>query len=557
MIRIRTIYIVFILVYISIIARLFYWQVISGENLKAQAAIQYEKVILLPASRGSILASGGNPLVVNQPAYLLYALPNEIRDKIHFLDALSSVLPIDRDALNTALDTPGRMWISIAKKIDINKKNEVLNLKLTGLGYEKESKRYYSEASMAAHLLGFVGQDADGSDKGYFGLEGYYDRILRGKNGKQELESDPNGRRILLDDNVRLEPENGRTLELWLDKTIQLTVERHLKEGIAKYGAREGSVVVMDPQSGGILAMASYPSYDPQQYSMYAEEYFKNPVVAGSYEPGSTYKVLIMAKAIEEDVVDPGTLLNEDGPVSIAGYSIQTWNNEYHGSITATQVLTYSSNVGMVRIGEKVGKDKLLDVTSQLGFGNLTDIDLQDEESPELRDLQQWRDIDVATLTFGQGIAVTPIQMVRAVATLANGGWLLEPKVVKRIIDENGNAVDVKSKRLRQVFKPATARLLTEMMVSAVDNGEAKWAKPKGYRIAGKTGTAQIPVEGHYDEKKTIASFVGFAPAESPRFVILVTLREPTSSPWGSETAAPLFFSIARDLFLYLAIPQS
>lgn len=222
-----------------------------------------------------------------------------------------------------------------------------------------------------------------------------------------------------------------------------------------------------------------------------------------------------------------------------------------------TQVLQYSSNVGMVFVGNKLGRDKVFQYIKSFGFGELTGIDLQDEASPPLRDRSEWGDIDFATATFGQGIAVTPLQMVRAVSAIANGGWIMEPKVVRAIGQENGKTVGLKSEKNRRIIRDSTAQLLTEMMVSAVENGEAKWAKPKGYRIAGKTGTAQIPVAGHYDEKKTIASFVGFAPADDPRFVMLVTLREPSSSPWGSETAAPLFFSIAKDLFLYFGIPSS
>ena len=220
-----------------------------------------------------------------------------------------------------------------------------------------------------------------------------------------------------------------------------------------------------------------------------------------------------------------------------------------------TKVLERSSNVGMVYVGRKLGKEKLIGFMKQFGLGAPTGIDLEEETSPELRPERAWSEIDLATASFGQGIAVTPIQMIRAVGALANNGALMEPHVVASIVDERGKAVDIKPKKVRQVISPSTARIITEMMVAAVDNGEAKWAKPKGYRIAGKTGTAQIPVAGHYDEDKTIASFVGFAPADNPRFVMLVTLREPSSSPWGSETAAPLFFTISRDLFTYWGIP--
>jgi len=248
-------------------------------------------------------------------------------------------------------------------------------------------------------------------------------------------------------------------------------------------------------------------------------------------------------------------VIDEKGPVQVDEYTIRTWNNEYRGSISMTDVLRFSSNVGMVYIANKLGKDTLLRYIRNFGFGDITGVDLEEEQSSELRIDRDWSDIDLATASFGQGIAVTPLQMVRAVGALANDGWLMEPHVVKEMIDSKGKRIDIKPKKIRQVVNAATAKIITEMMVTAVDKGEAQWAKPKGYRVAGKTGTAQIPVAGHYDEKKTIASFVGFAPADNPRFVMLVTLREPTSSPWGSETAAPLFLNISRDLFQYYGIP--
>jgi len=408
---------------------------------------------------------------------------------------------------------------------------------------------------MAAHLLGFVGSDVNGADVGYFGLEGYYDRQLRGIDGSMRLEKDAHGAPILIGSEERLPPEDGRTLTLHIDKVAQQLVERRLKEGITRYGAKEGSVVVMEPETGGIIAMASFPNYDPRNYSQFDKSLYKNPIVGSSYEPGSTFKALIMAAAINEKLITPDTIMDESGPVQIGPYVIRTWNNEYNGKISMTEVLEHSSNVGMVFVAQQLGREKLLAAIRKFGFGKLTNIDLEDEASPELRPDKEWAVVDEYTASFGQGIAVTPIQMVRALAALANGGKMMEPHVVKEIKDAKGKVTTVQPKVVSQVISPETARIVTEMMVAAVDNGEAKWAKPKGYRVAGKTGTAQIPVAGHYDATKTIASFVGFAPADKPRFVMLVTLREPSSSPWGSETAAPLFFTIARDLFTYWGIP--
>ena len=464
---------------------------------------------------------------------------------------------MDGKDIVSILSQPDRVWVPLAHKVESARVTQLKDLKLNGLGFEKESKRMYPESSMAAHIVGFVGSDENGKDRGYFGVEGYYGRELGGKDGMLQLEKDVRGAPILVGDTRRIEPEDGRNLVLWLDRSIQRIIEHRLLAGIAKYGAKEGSIVVMDPKTGGILGMAAFPSYDPANFGEFPKEVYKNPIVASTFEPGSTFKVLVMAMGLDRNVVKSTTMAEETGAVRVGEYFIRTWDEKYRGIISMTDVLVHSSNVGMVFVQNKLGKEGMLQAIHKFGFGEPTGIDLQEEVPASIRDDSDWKDIDLATASFGQGIAVTPIQMIRAVGAIANGGQLVEPRIVKEIRDGSGRVVPIVSKKTRSAISPATARIMTEMMIAAVDRGEAQWAKPKGYRIAGKTGTAQIPVAGHYDNKKTIASFIGFAPADDPKFIILVTLREPTSSPWGSETAAPLFFGIARDLFAYYGIaPQ-
>ncbi|MBI4066314.1 penicillin-binding protein 2 [Candidatus Gottesmanbacteria bacterium] len=554
MVRIWIVFSVILVLYALLVARLFYWQVIRSSALRLEAASQYYLTFTLPAQRGSILASDGKPLVLNQSAYLAFAEPRKVSNISSFAQSVSSVLELDAKEVQASLSESGRVWVPLAHKVEAARMRALKDLKLTGLGFEKEPKRMYPESSMAAHLVGFVGSDENGKDKGYFGIEGYYDRELGGKDGMLQLEKDVRGQPMLVGETRRIEPEDARSLVLWLDRTVQRSVERRLSEGVAKYGAKEGSVVVMDPKTGGILAMGATPSYDPGSFGEFPKEVYKNPLVAGTYEPGSTFKVFVMAVGIDRNAVTPTTMAEESGPVRLGEYFIRTWDDKYRGTISMTDVLVHSSNVGMVFVQKKIGKEGMLKVMHGFGFGEPTGIDLQEEESAGVRDDDEWKEIDLATASFGQGIAVTPIQMVRAVAAIANGGELVQPRVVKEIRDGSGRVVSIKQKRSGSVISPASARIMTEMMIAAVDRGEAKWAKPKGYRIAGKTGTAQIPVAGHYDSEKTIASFVGFAPADDPKFVMLVTLREPTSSPWGSETAAPLFFTIAKDLFSYYGI---
>jgi cell division protein FtsI/penicillin-binding protein 2 len=552
--RIWIVFLFFILFYSAIFSRLFYWQIWSSGRLKNQAISQHFFRFSLPPKRGTILSSDGYPFIMNQQAYLVYAEPKNISDVDGFSTRIGDILSIPSASLSSQLRIPGRLWVPIQHKVDSELADRLKLLKEKGIGFESEPKRYYPEASMAAHILGFVGLDQNGLDRGYFGLEGFYDRELRGKEGSLQIEKDVQGNPILIGQTFRVDPQDGRNLILWVDRTVQSIVEKRLNEGIQKYGAKEGSIVVMDPKTGGILAMASFPSYDPREYALSEKERYINPIVGSTYEPGSTFKVLIMAAGINAGVITPNTTMEETGPVEVSGYQIRTWNNQYNGLVSMTDVLIHSSNVGMVFIGNKLGKEKLLSAIKSFGFGKITNIDLEDESAPEMREDTEWREIDLATASFGQGIAVTPLQMVRAVSVIANGGSLMEPRVVKAIKDANGKTVTIPPKKIQQVISKKTAQEVTEMMVVAVDKGEAKFAKPQGYRIAGKTGTAQIPVEGHYDDKKTIASFVGFGPADNPKFVMLVTLREPSSSQWGSETAAPLFFSIAKDLFVYYGI---
>ncbi|MEK7060681.1 MAG: penicillin-binding protein 2 [Patescibacteria group bacterium] len=556
--RASIVFIAIIIGFISVVLKLFYWQVVASDRLKTEASLQHFIEFSLPAIRGNIVDRDDNQIVVNKPAYLVFAEPRLIPDPHEFSKVIAPIIGLTDSEVFEKVSDPTSIWAPLIHRADGEMVKMLKALNLSSLGFEKEPLRLYPEASTASQMLGFVGSDVNGVDHGYFGLEGYYDRQLRGVTGKLRLEKDAQGVPILIGDQQRVEPENGRTLVLWSEKAVQEIVERRLKEGMEKYGAKEGSVVLMDPKTGGVLAMASYPNYDPTNFQSFPKEYYKNPIVASSFEPGSTFKSLVMAAALDHKLITPQTMMDETGPVQIGPYFIRTWNNEYHGPILMTQVLEYSSNVGMVFVAKKLGHDKFLSAIKRFGFGEPTHIDLEDESSPTLRDDDAWAEVDELTASFGQGIAVTPIQMVAAVAALANGGKLMEPHVVKEIRDDNGRVIPVKSKVVRQVISEEAARIIGEMMVEAVDNGEAKWAKPKGYRIAGKTGTAQIPVAGHYDETKTIASFVGFAPVDNPKFVMLVTLREPQSSQWGSETAAPLFFAISRELFTYYGIgPQN
>lgn len=565
--RIYWVKVFFILFFAALVIRLFYWQIIKAPYLQSLAEDQHFTESQVEALRGNIYFSDHSILASSNPSFILFAQPKVIpRDKKLEISYILSKTLMQKErgeeVENLAKEILSKLsqelyWVRIEKNISPGQKKSIEQLVLEGLGFEEGSTRFYPEGSSSAHILGFAGSDSKGAGKGYFGLEGYYDGELKGAPGFIRHEKDALGLPILIGNFFTNEARNGKDLILNLDRSVQYIVEESLKKGIEKYGAKSATAVVMDPKTGGILALASFPGYDPLKYFDFPKEYYKNPSVADQYEPGSTFKVLVMAAAINEDLVKQDTICDIcSGPISLGGFTIRTWNNKYYPDASMRDVIVHSDNTGMVFVGKKLGLDKFYEYLNNFGFGKPTNIDLQDESAPDLRPKNEWREIDLATASFGQGIAVTPIQMVAAVASIANGGNLMEPHVVKEIRDGNGS-FEIKPKILRQVIKVTTAQEVKELMVAAVDEGEAKFAKPKGFKIAGKTGTAQIPVAGHYDPSKTIASFVGFAPADNPKFVMLVRYDQPSSSPYGSETAAPTFFEIAKELFNYYKIAPS
>ena len=560
--RIFWIKLFFSIFFFCILVRLFYWQVVRADFLQAQAEGQHFTNTKVQASRGNIQFSDGFILASSSPSFSLFAQPKLIpKDKIvetsYFL---AKVLAEDKEQVGSlAKDFINKLsqdlyWVSLKKNISYEYKKIIDDLNLSGIGFDTSSNRFYPEGSSSAHILGFVGSDSKGDNKGYFGIEGYYDGELKGLSGSIRHEKDAVGLPILIGNFLQSDAKNGKDLITNIDRSVQLILENALKTGQEKYGAKKASGIIMDPKTGAILALASFPNYDPDKYFNFPKEFYKNPIVADQYEPGSTFKVLVMAAALNEDLIRPDSKCDICfGPVSIGGFSIRTWNNQYRPDSSMTDVIIHSDNIGMVFVSKKLGIDKFYEYLESFGFGSSTDIDVEDESSPDIRPKKDWGEIDLATASFGQGIAVTPIQMVRAVAVIANGGVLVEPHIVKKIQDSK-STYEIKPKIIKQIIKSSAADMVKEMMVSAVNEGEAKFTRIKGFKIAGKTGTAQIPVAGHYDANKTIASFVGFAPADDPKFVMLIRYDEPSSSIFGAETAAPTFFEISRQLFNYYKI---
>ena len=574
--------ILFIVLAAALVGRLLYWQVVKHDSLVAKASEQHEITTIIEATRGKIFSSDGSLLVGNEPAFLLFANLNEFKESYFETDGIEkiakeiaeallpeilqnqkypkklsefekeSIFDEEEKRIIKKLKSENLVWVPLAKKISETTKNVIQKLEIKGLGFEELSKRYYPEGNLASQLLGFVGKNEDGLDTGYFGLEGYYNDQLSGKPGRLIQELDASGNPILTNDQDGSFPTDGFDLTTTIDRNVQYVVEEVLEEGVKKYGAKSGSVVILDPKTGGILSMANYPSYEPNRWQAFEEEDFQNQSISQVYEPGSTFKLVTVSSALDAQVVKPDTICPCKGPIKVSGYEIQTWNNKYNPNSSVVEILQHSDNVGAGFIGEKLGKDKFLEYINKFNLGSTLGTDLQGEEAGIIKERRNWSDVDLITASFGQGLSVTALQMTSALGVIANDGKLMKPYLVKKITT-NDTEIEIKPEEIRRVLSTDTAKVMKELLLSAVEGGEAKNLIPKGYRVAGKTGTAQVAVAGSYDPSKAVASFVGFGPVENPKFVAIVKYVNPTPI-YGAETAEPTFFEIVKKLYPYWGI---
>ncbi len=537
--------------FVLLAGRLIYWQIFKNAEMGKLAVSQYGQKSVISARRGSILYSDGYPMAIDVDSFVAFVEPQHLRlpheKELAFgslFSASDSALPNLLQAKNSKLS-----WIRLASNIDTETKQRIEELNISGIGFDKESARSYPSGTSSAYLTGFLGRDAQGEKQGYFGLEGFYNRKLSGRPGISRQDIDALGNPIVIGYQKTITSQPGADVHTSIDRTVQYLLTKHLEEGLAKYQAKSGTIAIIETETGQILGMASVPSYDPLHYPETDPILYRNPIVSEGYEPGSTFKTIVMAAALDAKVISPDTNCELcSGPVTISGETVKNYNDKYYPNSSMTDVILHSDNVGMVYVGRKLGRNRLLDYLRGFGFGKLSGIDIQEEDTPSMKKNEDWYDIDWATASFGQGIAVTRIQMLAAVNTIANGGRYVPPRV----------ALSDKPPSSKRIISPSAAATMTSIMQNGVEKGEVRYHRVPGYSVAGKTGTAQVPIAGHYDKDKVIASFVGFAPADKPKFTMLVTLLEPKTSPWGSTTAAPLWFAVARDLFRYFKIaPQA
>jgi cell division protein FtsI/penicillin-binding protein 2 len=427
----------------------------------------------------------------------------------------------------------------------------ILKWDITGVQVEPRARRVYPEGTLAAHVLGFVNDN----DKGFYGVEGYYDAMLRGVSGLRQGERDPFGYSIPIGPGQYVPPRNGKKLTLTIDRTAQYIVEKELADAVVRYQAENGTVVVLDPKTGAILAMASWPTYDPNQFTEVDSKTFADPAISEQYEPGSVFKIITMAAGLDAGVITPDTTIYDGGVIEVGGRTIYDWDRQPHGTVNMTTVLAKSLNVGASEVAVMLGKERFYTYVRRFGFGRITEADLDSEGPGTLKTPgdPDWHESDLGTNSFGQGVAVTPLQMAIAVAAIANDGLLMKPYVVQQIT-EGERTLRVQPAVVRRAVLAQTAHTLTEMLAVAVEQ-EAELAQVPGYRVAGKTGTAQIPVPGGYHPTLTVASFAGYLPADDPAFVILVVINKPETSSWGGQVAAPVFAHIAQQLVTLFDVP--
>ncbi len=548
-----------------VILRLGYWQIVKHSELTEQAEAQYRKTKTFAGARGSIYTADNFLLATNEPRYRLFAQPNRLRmDSAQLTKDICSVLSqrqasasaqIDCGTILEKLSKTDSHWQTLA--LDITQEERTaLSEKISdpAVGFEEFHIRTYPEASTAAQLLGFVGKTEDGDPIGQYGIEGLLENELKGKIDAKTVLTDALGYQLTADGIRGPLSLQGRDIVLTVRRDIQHSAETMLADAVKQYGAKSGEVIIMEPKTGNILALANYPTFKPSEYVSTDPQLYGNSSLVDTYEPGSTLKILTVSAGINEGVISPSTACTRcAGPRVVYDYTIRTWNDVYTPGITMVEALEKSDNTAMIYVSDLLGSQKLEEYTKKFRIGQPIGIDLQGDTSTPFP--ERWGPVETATISFGQGIVTTPLQLVRAVGAIANNGVIVNPRIVLAIKDEEKVTELPPTTQAEQIITEETAETVTQMMVSAAEHGEAKWAYAKNFRVAGKTGTSQVAVRGGYDEDKTIASFVGFSPPENPKFVMLVKIDEPTSSPWAAETAAPLWFKLANKLYLLLGIP--
>ncbi len=541
---------------ILVTGKLIYIQVFQHQYYRTLAAEEHWQAITLPAERGDILAADGRPLSESVTYESLYIDAKHVKDLDKTLAKLAPVIGQSEVEMRTKIAAAGDHPTLLQQYMPMDAANKVRALRLYNVYFEPEAKRLNPEGALASQLLGFVGKD----QQGLLGLEMSWDKQLAGQPGRLYSEVDTAGSAIALGPSDLTVARDGADVVTTIDRFIQRTVERILQDAVTRHSADSGTIIVMNPHTGAILGAASRPSFsltDPTMFEQSARE-LRFPAVSDVFEPGSIFKVITMAAGLDAGAVRSDEIYYDAGYVTESGINIYNWDGNGHGWQTMAEVIQRSLNTGSSYVARKLGAERFYDYVTAFGFGTLTNVDLPGEGEGIVRreSAQGWSPTDLLTNSFGQGIGVTSIQMARAVGAIANGGKLMKPQIVSEIRDANG-VHKVAPVVERQVIRPETAAAMNRIMVNAVEESVVGTAKVPGYKVAGKSGTAEMLVDGVYSKQDTIASYVGFAPAEAPQFVVLVSIVRPRDNIWGEAVAAPIFSDLLRELMLHSRIAPS
>ncbi|MBI5561850.1 MAG: penicillin-binding protein [Deltaproteobacteria bacterium] len=538
--------------FVFLFAKAFYFQVIEAEGLRRMAVRQQTRTVALQSKRGEIFDRNSKELAVSLEVDSVCAWPARVSSPRAAASALAHVLSMDRREIEKRLrSNSGFVWVK--RQIDLNDEQRRLISTIEGVGTVKEDRRYYPNKALASNMVGFTNKDS----KGIEGIELYYDKVLKGASRKFVGDVDGRGRVLMYEDPGKDGAGRGMEMELTIDKTMQFIAEKSLRKAVEDYGAKGGTALVMDPMTGEVLAMASLPTFDPNDRSGYKAGMGRNRAVADVMEPGSTLKLFLIAAALEEKALRPSDgIYCENGSYKVDDRTFH--DTERHGWLTVSQILKLSSNIGASKIGERLGKAKLYRYLQQFGFGERTGLDVPGETTGALRDFKRWNNVALHTVSFGQGVSVTSIQLITALSAVANGGLLMKPYAVHTIKDPSGAAVTENNPAVvRRVISQETAARMTDMLIGVTGQGGTgvKAAIP-GFEVAGKTGTAQKPdlKDGGYVDGAYVSSFFGFVPARSPRLAILVTIDEPRKEYYAATVAAPAWKSIAEEGLSYLGV---
>ena len=534
-----------------VLFRLVTLQVWQAAELSVKADRQHRKTVSLEGARGTILDRHGKVLAMNVEVPSAFGVPTTLDSPTKTARVLAPVLQVRSDELERKL-RQARSFVWLARKLDPEQGRRLERLSLDGVGVVMEGRRFYPKGPFLSHVLGFAGMDGEGLE----GVEHRYESYLRGEKRMMVLQRDALGRSVFPTDLTERNPTPGHNLTLTIDEVIQYITERELEDAVTRAQAKSGTMIVLEPQTGAVLAMAVSPRFDPNVVSNLSPDRWRNKALADAYEPGSTLKAVVAAAAIEEHVVRPNTMVfGEHGRMTIANTVIH--DHETLGWVSFSQVIQKSSNIGAAKTGMALGEQRLHRYLQTFGFGQKTEIDLPGEGAGLVKRPKDWGRRSVASISMGQEIGVTPLQMVSAIAALANEGVLMKPYVVSEIRGPEGHLLKRVSPQVRRrVVSLETAHTVTKILEGVVTDGTGGKAAIPGFRVAGKTGTAQKidPRTGSYSVSRFVTSFAGYVPADNPRLAMIVVIDEPQGDAWGGTVAAPVFSRVGEQVLNYLGV---